>query len=141
MNTEMTPKTPAARWTKPVAILALVFGVMTVFSGGNVLFGPMKAQEMAGNFISFVVWFNFLAGFLYITAAVGIWLGKSWALPMSIFIAAATVLIGLAFGFQVMQGAEFEMRTVGALILRAGLWTAIAMVLGKAKPTSRESGN
>lgn len=125
----------ARRWMKPVAILAAVFGVMTVFSGGSVLFGPAQAQKMAGDFVPFVVWFNFLAGFLYVTAAIGIWLTRPWAIKLAWFIAAATALTALAFGFQVMRGPPFEMRTIGALAMRFGLWVVIALALDRARRT------
>lgn len=123
---------PPALWMKLVAILAMVFGAMTLFSGGGVLFGPVEAQRAAGNYVPFVVWFNFLAGFFYIIAGAGIWLRRGWAFGLAAFIAAATGLIALAFGFLVLNGAAFEMRTVGALALRFGVWVAIALALARA---------
>ncbi len=32
------------------------------------------ARVAAGNFVPFVVWFNFLAGFVYVAAGVELWL-------------------------------------------------------------------
>jgi len=122
------------RWLKPVAILAMVFGAMTLFSGGNVLFGAPEAQRQAGNYLPFVVWFNFLAGFLYIAAGIGIWQQRGWALGLAVFIAVATGLIALVFGFRVFQGDAYEMRTVGALTLRIAVWAAIAVALMRARP-------
>lgn len=116
-------------YLKGVAILALVFGIATVLSGGNVLFGSDAAREMAGAYVPFVVWFNFLAGFFYVLAAIGIWLGRSWAFTLSVLIAAATGMAALVFGYQVIQGGAYEMRTVGALALRIGVWTVIAVLL------------
>lgn len=112
--------------TNILAVIALVFGVMTVFSGGSVLFGPGPAHDLAGNIFPLVVWFNFLAGFIYIFAAVGIWRGAYWALMLSFIIAAATAVVAIFFTYQVSQGATFEARTVGALILRIGFWSGVA---------------
>jgi hypothetical protein len=117
------------RWQRPVAIIAGVFGVMTIFSGGSVLFGPQSAQAVAGDFVPYVVWVNFLSGFLYCIAAVGLWLGQGWARILAWAIAAVTATAVLALLVQVMAGKPFEMRTVGALALRFGLWAAIAMAL------------
>ena len=128
--TPLSPLSPL--WMKIVALLAAGFGVMTLISGGNVLFGPKEAQDMAGDYVPFVVWFNFSAGFLHLAAAVGIWGGRAWAYKLSVLIAVATALVALAFGFQVMQGQAFEMRTVGALALRFGIWMAIALALRRA---------
>ncbi|MCK8463432.1 hypothetical protein MUY35_06170 [Aliiroseovarius sp. S1339] len=129
MNTQTPQQSTPLRWSKPIAVLALIFGVMTVFSGGNVLFGPAEARDMAGNYIGFVVWFNFLAGFAYIAAAVGLWLGKGWAIRLAGLIAAATAIAILGFILAILSGSAFEMRTVGALALRFSFWTAIALVM------------
>ncbi|WP_370399949.1 hypothetical protein [Sulfitobacter sp. JB4-11] len=108
---------------------AMLFGVMTVFSGGNVIFGPEAARELAGQFVPFVVWFNFSAGFFYIAAGLAIWRGHRFAMWLSIAIAAATALVAAAFALWVMQGGGYEMRTVGALTLRFGIWALISLVL------------
>ena len=83
--------------------------------------------------MAFVVWFNFLAGFAYVIAAIGIWLNRGWAIGLSASIAAATCLAALGFGIQVVLGAPYEMRTVAALILRIGIWVAIALALLRAR--------
>ena len=136
MTNENAPLRHSPKWIRPVAALAMVFGIMTVFSGGNVLFGPDEARQAAGSYVPFVVWFNFLAGFVYVTAGLGIWLRQSWALGLAVFIAAATFLVALAFGFLVLRGDAFEMRTIGALALRVGVWMAISMALARAKSPS-----
>lgn len=122
-----------SRALKGAAIIALIFGGMTVFSGGSVLFGPDQARELAGAYVPFVVWFNFLAGFAYIIAAILIFMRHSYAMPMATLIAAATALIATIFTVTALQGGAFEMRTVGALILRFGFWAAIAFMLAKNK--------
>ena len=61
---------------KLAAIVAVLFGIATVASGG-VLFGD--GAEAAGNYVPFVVWFNFLAGFAYVAAGLGLWLRRAWA--------------------------------------------------------------
>lgn len=111
---------------KILAVIALVFGILTLFSGGNVLFGPEAAQQMAGNYVDFVVWFNFLAGAFYVLAAVGLWLGKGWAAGLSALITLATAVVALGFAYVVLRGTSFEMRTVGALALRFIFWAGVA---------------
>ncbi|MCK8485381.1 hypothetical protein MUY21_15165 [Aliiroseovarius sp. S2029] len=116
-------------WQKAVATVALLFGILTIFSGGNVLFGPTEARTAAGDYVPFVVWFNFLAGFAYVIAAVGLWLNKAWAIWLASLIAMATGVVILAFAVTVIGGSAFEMRTVGALALRFLFWTVIALAL------------
>ena len=112
---------------KAIAAVALIFGVLTVFSGGSVLFGGDAAQAWAGNYVNFVVWFNFVAGVFYVCAAIGLWLGKAWAVGLSALIAILTAVVALRFAAVVLGGAPFEMRTVGALALRFAFWTVAAM--------------
>ncbi|MCX7567757.1 hypothetical protein OS189_15540 [Sulfitobacter sp. F26169L] len=112
-----------------IALVAIVFGLVTLFSGGSVLFGTGNAREMAGAYVPFVVMFNFIAGFIYILAGAGIWQGRAWAFKLSILIAVATAAAALIFGALILQGSAFEVRTVGALAVRTGFWTVIALFL------------
>ncbi len=121
MNDKLSRFAPYA-----VAAIALAFGLTTIVSGGNVLFGDEAAREAAGNYLPFVVWFNFLAGFAYVAAAVGLATGQAWAARLALIIAAATALAFLVFGVFVLSGTPFEMRTVGAMTLRTGVWAGIA---------------
>lgn len=132
MQSSIPQPATSFRWIKPLAAFALVFGVMTVFSGGKVLFGPAEAQAWAGNYIGFIVWFNFLAGFTYIVAAIGVWQGKLWGGWLASTIAVATLIAGFGFAFMVMRGTAFEMRTVGALSFRFVFWAVIALMSARA---------
>ncbi len=119
------------------ASVALIFGTLTVFSGGRALFGGAEAEAAVGNAVGFVLWFNFLAGFAYMLAGVGLFLRHRPAVWISIAIFVSTVLVGLGFGYHVLQGGAFEMRTVGAMILRTAVWAAISVVAVRhiTKPT------
>ncbi len=118
-------KRPA--WVWITAIIAMIFGMMTIKSGGSVLFINGEARHAAGNYVNFVLWFNFLAGFFYIATGIGIWLEKAWAPVAAIIIAVLTLLIFGAFGVHVLNGGEYEQRTVIAMILRSSVWAAIAI--------------
>lgn len=78
-----------AIWT--LTAVAVLFGVLTIFSGGQVLFGGSSSQKAAGNYVPFVVRFNFLAGFAYLAAGAGIWLRQRWAVWFSLLIAITTI--------------------------------------------------
>lgn len=113
-------------WVWVSATIAVVFGVMTIKSGGSVLFINGEARQAAGNYVDFVLWFNFLAGFFYIAAGIGIWLKKTWASVAAITIAAMTLLVFAAFGVHILNGGEYEQRTVIAMSIRTLVWVAIA---------------
>ena len=58
--------------------VAMVFGVLTVYSGATALFGSAQAKAAAGNAVLFVLWFNFLGGFAYVLTASGLMLKRQW---------------------------------------------------------------
>lgn len=104
---------------------AAVFGVMTVVSGGTVLFGGDQLSRLAGNVVSFVLWFNFLAGFAYVTTGIGLWFARGWARWMAIAILIGTAVVLCAFLVYVSQGGPHETRTLVALIFRTGFWAIV----------------
>ena len=114
-------------WAAAAVLVAIVFGALTIVSGARVLFGPEEARVAAGNYVPFVLWFNFLAGFAYVAAGAGLWLWRRWAAWLALGIAAATALVFAAFGVHVAMGGAFELRTVAAMALRTLLWAGIAV--------------
>ena len=113
------------QWALPVAALvAVLFGAATVASGGSVLFG--NGASAAGSYVPFVVWFNFLAGFAYVAAGVGLWRHRRWAARLALAVAVLTAAVFAAFGWHVATGGAFEARTVAAMTLRTAVWVAIA---------------
>ncbi len=103
---------------------AIVFGVLTVFSGGRTLLG---FADM-GAAVPFVLWFNTLAGVAYVVAGLGLRQGRRWAFPFSFAIFAATLLVFAGFGLHVARGGAYEMRTVSAMALRIVVWGGIALL-------------
>ena len=110
-------------------VFAIVFGLGTIASGGNALFGGAEARAAAGNAVGFVLWFNFLAGFAYVAAGIGLLLQRRWAARLAVVIAAATLAVFAAFGVHVALGGPYEMRTVAAMVLRSVVWVAIAAMV------------
>ena len=113
---------------KIIAIIAILFGLLTLKSGGEVLFIDGAGRKAAGNYVPFVLWFNFLMGFFYIVAGAGLWLQKHWAVWLSIAITIATLAVFAALGVHISQGGLFEQRTVKAMIVRSSVWTVISLV-------------
>ena len=109
-----------------ISLVAIAFGLLTLKSGGEVLFIDGAGREAAGNFVPYVLWSNFILGFLYIIAGIGIWLQKRWAVWLALFILAVTLTVFAIFGVHVLQGGLFEQRTVGAMVLRSVVWLVIS---------------
>ena len=110
-----------------ITVIAVAFGLLTIKSGGSVLFVDGTFREEIGNYVPFVVWFNFLAGFVYLIAGGGLWMQKHWAVWISIFIVVATLVVFAILGIHILKGGMFEVRTIAAMSLRTVVWAFIAM--------------
>lgn len=109
------------------SLLAAAFGLLTLKSGGEVLFIDGEGRLAAGNYVPFVLWFNFSAGFVYIITAIGLWKMRPWSAQLSFLLAMSTLIIFAAFGLHIVNGGEYEMRTVFAMSLRSIVWIVIAV--------------
>ena len=113
---------------KLMSLIAVVFGLVTIKAGGMVLFTEGEAHQAAGDYVLFVLWFNFLAGFAYITAGIGLWLQRSWTVLLAMLIAVFTLLVFIALGVHIYSAGAYEMRTVGAMSMRSITWMGIALI-------------
>lgn len=111
-----------------ISLIAIGFGLLTIKEGGTTLFGDEAARTAAGNYVPFVLWFNFLAGFAYVIAGAGLWMMQRWAVWLAIAITVATAFTFAAFGVHVFSGSAFESRTVIAMSLRTLVWVTISAV-------------
>ncbi len=115
-------------WIWPASIVAILFGLLTIREGGAVLFWSEAARRAAGQYVPFVVWFNFLAGFAYVVAGFGLWFRQRWAAALAFGVAAATLAVFVAFGIHIALGGGYEPRTIVAMSLRSAVWIAVAAV-------------
>ncbi len=111
-----------------ISLVAVGFGLLTIKEGGTVLFGDGAARAAAGNYVPFVLWFNFAAGFAYVIAGAGLWMMQRWAIWLAIAIATATAFTFAAFGVHAYSDGAFEQRTVIAMSLRTFVWVTIATI-------------
>jgi hypothetical protein len=118
------PRRP--RWAAIPALVAITFGIVTIIVGGKTLFGGAEERAAIGNIVPFVLWFNFAAGFAYVIAGFGLLLWRRWAARLSTAIAVATIAVFIAFVIHIFLGGMFEIRTVGAMIIRSAVWIVIA---------------
>ena len=115
--------------------VAVGFGLLTVFVGGSVVFDVGGARAAHGDFVPFVLYFNFLSGFVYVAAGVGLALGRWWAKHLALGLAAAIAATGLALGVHIADGGHFETETVGAMGFRLTVWLALSAWAWTRRPT------
>ncbi len=107
---------------KTIGSSAILFGVITLISGGRVLFGGTDAYNSAGNVVPFVLWFNFFAGFVYVMAGLSILLNHKLKTILSGFLAIATLAVFALLGVAICLETPYEMRTIYAMTFRSGFW-------------------
>lgn len=129
----MNAAAPVSPILRIAAAVAVVFGLLTVFSGGMALFG---GRDM-GAVVPFVLWFNFLAGFAYVLAGLGLWRARPWSRLLAGAIVAMTVVVFAAFLLLVIRGGAYEMRTLGAMTLRTSVWGAFSLPRCRASVDSK----
>lgn len=116
--------TPSGRL---MSMVAVAFGLMTILGGAGVLLEGDTARRIAGDYVPSVIWFNFLAGFLYVAAGIGIWTRARWSVAFSIGIVVGTADVLLALVVYALAGGSYEIRTMVAMALRTGVWLALAL--------------
>ena len=109
-----------------IGVVAVVFGMLTIKSGGAVLFWSEEARIAAGDYVPFVLWFNFVSGFFYIAAGAALLFNKSWSVWLSGAILLGTLTIFAALSLSIfIADIAYETRTVGAMVVRTTVWSAI----------------
>lgn len=119
-------------WISILSVVAILFGIATIKEGGTVLFTE-AGQQSAGNYVPFVLWFNFVAGFAYIIAGVALYKRKSCSRRLAVVIAISTSIIFILFGLHILNGGAYEVRTVAAMTIRSTLWISIAIAALRTK--------
>lgn len=116
---------------KIAACVLLLFGLVTIFAGGSVILDLFGMREKEGNFVLFVVWANFIAGYLYLIAAYGFFKRKAWT---SMMLSAATWILIVAFAgllIHIQNGGIYENKTIVAMIFRTTLTIVLLIVARK----------
>ncbi|HCM77628.1 MAG TPA: hypothetical protein DIS90_14700 [Cytophagales bacterium] len=100
------------------ALLAALFGGVTLFMSASVIFDLFGIRAMEGNFVWHVVIVNFICGIIYISSSFGFFEQKRWTTTL---LAIATVLLLLALSGLVVHIAyqlPYEEKTVKAIVFR-----------------------
>lgn len=101
-----------------MAIILLLFALLTLFLSSSVIFDWFGIRTKEGNYVLFIVWANFIASLLYLIAVYGFIkkLGKT-----HLVITAALGILILAFIgllFHINNGGMYETKTIKAMAFR-----------------------
>ncbi|MCK7611107.1 hypothetical protein [Roseibium sediminicola] len=124
----MQDKSAKSKASLIAAVFAMLFGSATILSGGWVLFGGDGPRTAAGAVVDYVLWFNFLAGFGYVFAGIGILKRQRWTLWLALAVLTGTFIVFLVFLVHVLAGGAHEIRTFFALIFRLAFLGGMTMI-------------
>ncbi len=110
------------------AISLTLFGLLTIFMGGAVLFDLFGIRAKEGNYVLFVVWVNWICGFLYLLTAYGFFKQKKWTVKLLFNIFFLLDITFAAFIFHILNGGLYETKTIYAMSFRTLITLAFALV-------------
>lgn len=115
-----------------LAIVAIVFGLVTVFAGGRVLFGGLDPGYVV---FKPLLMFNTAMGVAYIAAGTAIWRGLRWstyaagAIVVFNLIALGTILLAYS------RGSAVAVDSLKAMAFRCAAWLVVLMGLVSTRGT------
>ena len=119
---------PHSRTQRLTALVAALFGLATIVSGGRILLGLADAGYEV---VRPVLLFNSGMGVVYVIAAVLILRDIERGRLLAAGIAAVNVAVLLAIAVRRASGGMVADETLVAMTLRAGVWVAMAVVLAR----------
>jgi hypothetical protein len=113
---------------KFAAIGLTLFALLTLFMSGSVIFDLFGIRQKEGNYVLFIVVSNFIAGFLYLFGAYGLFTSRVWTTRLLTIITVVLIVAFFGLIFHINSGGVYEAQTVKAMIFRISL-TAVLTVL------------
>jgi len=110
------------KYIRSVSIPILIaFGLLTLFLSSSVIFDLFGIRAKEGHYVLFVVWSNFIASLLYLTAAFAFVKKKKWTFHILLFSVLMLIVAFIALKIYIANGGIYESKTVFALIFRSSL--------------------
>ncbi len=109
------------------AFIITAFGLLTLFLSSSVVFDLFGIRAKEGNYVLFVVVANLISSLLYLLAAYGIIVNKTWTTKI-LSISVVILLIAFAGLFvHINTGGIYETKTIGAMGFRTTLTLLFAI--------------
>ena len=104
------------------------FGLLTLFLSSSVIFDWFGIRAKEGNYVLFIVWANFICGFIYLIAAYGFLKIKSWTFK-TLSVATVILIVALIGLFiHIYSGGIYETKTVFAMLFRISVTIAFTVI-------------
>jgi len=111
-----------------IIVLLVLFGIVTLFMSSSVIFDWFGIRAKQGHYVPFIVWSNWVCGFLYLLSAYGFVKSKLWTAKL--LGTAAIILIAAFIGLiiHINSGGDYETKTVFAMVFRTGITIAFTVI-------------
>ena len=116
-----------------------LFGIVTIFMSGSVIFDLFGIRELEGNFVWFVVIVNFICGGFYLLAGYGFFTEHRWTTTL---LATITVLLLLTLSgliIHITYGFPYEIQTSKAMVFRIFVTVLFAGISWRLISRNRQS--
>ena len=110
---------------KTLALLAALFGVVTLFAGTRVLTGANPGYLV---FLPLLV-YNTAMGFVYVVAGLLAWRNIQWGTVAAAVIFTLNLLVLAAVGYLYTAGQAVALDSVRAMVLRTVVWLVLFLGL------------
>lgn len=113
---------------KVAAVIITLFALITLFMSTSVIFDLFGIREKEGNYVLFVVISNFIAGFMYLFAAYGLFTEKTWATKLLLITTTILVVSFVGLLIHANSGGIYEKKTITAMLSRIAITGAFAVI-------------
>lgn len=113
---------------KTSAVIITLFALITLFMSTSVIFDLFGIREKEGNYVLFVVISNFIAGFLYLTVAYGLFTEKTWASKLLLLTTTILIVSFVGLLIHANTGGIYEQKTIKAMLSRIAITSAFTVI-------------
>lgn len=113
---------------KTSAIIITLFALITLFMSTSVIFDLFGIREKEGNYVLFVVISNFIAGFLYLIAAYGLFTENIWSSKLLLLTTIILIVSFVGLLIHANTGGIYEQKTINAMLSRIAITSAFTII-------------
>ncbi len=103
-----------------------LFALITLFMSTSVIFDLFGIREKEGNYVLFVVISNFIAAFMYLLAAYGLFTEKKWSTKLLLITTTILIVSFIGLLIHANSGGIYEHKTIKAMLSRIAITGAFA---------------
>jgi hypothetical protein len=101
-----------------LGVLIAVFGLFTLYLSGSIIFDLFGMRVKQGDYVMPIIWANFVASLLYLTAAYGFFTKQKITCKALMIAMLVIVVGGIGLYFHIKSGGAYMPKTIKALSFR-----------------------